>query len=592
MDRMMKNIKVLLLSVFCLLNTINAFAQQDQVRITGTVTQKKNYVITIVGKANDKSFRASQYFVDTTTNKFSIVVPFRGNVAYEMQVTVMKMGHRRLEVDYTANFPLQVSANQNLNVSINSALLKQPKMALTIVKQPAKFANVSVSGLKDTKIGMDLSFGKVVEGKLQTIQTSFIAKGDSSFIFSLPIEKEGFYYLSTLSAKKRLYLKPNDQINLVFDSKSLAELSASKSTAENQLIAQWEQLSSPLLPFVALGAKPDRDAFSAVYQPLQTKVAVFMKQVNTPNARFNALFKAAIQMDNSLFALNMLLKSSKENRGMYLIQSKDFLNVPYYYKSFLKENRLKSANILQLAEGNDYANLYAKFSLNNLDDTQRKQIDDADRVKLMMNATTNDTLKSFVLKSQLEELELNVSNYSEFRETFMPYQKYAGLSSVKRKYDGLLKMFVADTAFIGKSAYDFALPDVNGKMVSMKDFAGKVVLIDVWATWCGPCKAQMPFLKEVEEHYKGNDNIVFVGISLDAEKDKQKWLNMIKEKELEGVQLLDDIGKSFGRKYKAVSIPRFFLIDKKGNWAEVRCPLPENTEKLKKYIDKELKRSI
>jgi thiol-disulfide isomerase/thioredoxin len=108
----------------------------------------------------------------------------------------------------------------------------------------------------------------------------------------------------------------------------------------------------------------------------------------------------------------------------------------------------------------------------------------------------------------------------------------------------------------------------------------------------GPCKAQMPFLKEVEEHYKGNDHVVFVGISLDAEKDKQKWLNMIKEKQLEGIQLLDDVGKSFGRKYKAVAIPRFFLIDKQGKWSEVRCPLPESSEKLKKYIDRELNRSI
>lgn len=590
---MIKCIKVLISIVFCLISAINTFAQQDQVKIVGTVTQKNNYEITIGGKSLERSFRVAQYFIDTTTNKFSIAIPFRADAAYEMRITVMKMGHRRLEVDYTSTFPLNLAPNKNLNVVINPTLLKQGKKGLTLDKQPSKFAVVSVSGfVKGVKMGMDLTFGKVVEGKLQPIQTTFIAKGDSSFNFSLPIEKEGIYYLSTLRAKKRLYLKPNEQINLVLDSKYLTEISAVKSTPENQLIAQWEQLSSSLMPFVALGAKPDRDAFSAVYQPLQTKIEAFAKQVNTPNARFNALFKSAIQMDNSLFALNMLLKTSKEKRGTYAIQSKYFLNVPEYYKEVLKQNNLKSASILQLAEGNDYVNLYAKFDLSNLVDAQRKQIDNAERVKLMMDAISNDTLKSFVLKSQLEELELDVSNYSEFRETFVPYQKYAVLPSVKRKYDGLLNMFIADTAFIGKSAYDFILPDVRGKMVSMKDYAGKVILIDVWATWCGPCKAQMPFLKEVEEHYKGNNNVVFVGISLDAEKDKQKWLNMIKEKELEGIQLLDDVGKSFGRKYKAVSIPRFFLIDKKGNWAEVRCPLPENKEKLKKYIDRELKRSI
>ncbi|MNE78755.1 hypothetical protein D3C80_1751900 [compost metagenome] len=67
---------------------------------------------------------------------------------------------------------------------------------------------------------------------------------------------------------------------------------------------------------------------------------------------------------------------------------------------------------------------------------------------------------------------------------------------------------------------------------------------------------------------------------------------MVSEKELEGVQLNDDFGKSFGRKYKMVAIPRFLLIDKKGNWAEIRCPKPEEKEKLIKYIDRELQRNI
>lgn len=584
--------KAIFTGIFCLFSAMSSNAQVEQVKLTGTVSQKKNYEITVVGKLTDRSFRAAQYFIDTTTNKFSITIPFRADAVYEMKIVVMKKGHRRLEPDYTASFPLKLSANQNLNLSVNPSLFKIPNKGLTVLKQPVKFPTVAVSGfLPDNKVGIDLSFGKVEEGQFKTIQTSFIAKGDTVFNFSVPIEKEGFYYLSTLRVKKRLYLKPNDKINLKMDLRSGTEISASKSTAENQMIAQWEQLRLPLIPFLEMGAKPDRDAFYAVYQPLQTKVSSFIKQVNTPNAKFNSLFKAAIQMDNSLFALNMLLKTSKENRGTYFIQSKDFLNVPDYYKNLLKENKTKTANILQLAEGNEYVNLYAKFGLSNLDDAQRKQMDDAERVKLMMNATTNDTLKSFVLKSQLEELELNVSNYSEFKETFMPYQKFAKVPSVKQKYDLLLNMFVADTAFIGKSAYDFILPDVNGKLVSMKDFAGKVVLIDVWATWCGPCKAQMPYLKEVEASYKGNDNVVFVGISLDAEKDKEKWLTMIKDKELEGIQLLDDVGKSFGRKYKAVTIPRFFLIDKQGKWAEVRCPLPENKDKLKMYIDRELKRS-
>jgi len=591
---MKKYLKTLLLGVLCLVNVMNVCAQQGQVKITGTVTQQKNYELTIVGKTGDKSFRVAQYFMDTTSNKFAMAIPLLANTTYRMQVSVMKMGHRRLEIDYTATFPLKLVANQALNLTLNPLLFKQAQKGLTVMKVPGKFSTISVSGhIKDSKLGAELSFEKVVEGHLQTIQTSFIAKGDSSAIFNfiVPIEKEGFYYLSTMRSKKRLYLKPNDQVQLVLDMKTGIQVSALKSTAENEIIAQWEQLINPLAS-MAMSTKPNREAFTAIYQPLQPKIEQFSQQVKTSNAKFNSLFKTAIQLDNNIFALNLLLKSSLEKRGPFIMPAKDFLNVPDYYRQFLQENRVKSAKILQLGEGHHYLNLFAKFNLSNLDEAKRKQLDNAERVKLLMSAISNDTLKAFVLQSQLAELELDIANYSEFRDTFIPYQKYVKLPSVKQKYDLLLKQFIADTAFIGKPAYDFTLPDVNDKMVSMKDFKGKVVVIDVWATWCGPCKAQMPFLKEIEEHYKGNENVVFAGISLDAQKDKQKWLDMIKEKELDGVQLLDDFGKTFGRKYKMIAIPRFLIIDKKGNWAEVRCPLPENKEKFKKYIDRELNRSI
>jgi thiol-disulfide isomerase/thioredoxin len=110
----------------------------------------------------------------------------------------------------------------------------------------------------------------------------------------------------------------------------------------------------------------------------------------------------------------------------------------------------------------------------------------------------------------------------------------------------------------------------------------------VWATWCGPCKAQIPFLKEVEEVYKDNKDIVFMGISLDRAKDREKWIDFIKKENLQGVQLIDEGWKDFAKKYQINTIPRFLLIDKQGKWIEVRCPRPESKENLKKYLDKAL----
>jgi len=108
------------------------------------------------------------------------------------------------------------------------------------------------------------------------------------------------------------------------------------------------------------------------------------------------------------------------------------------------------------------------------------------------------------------------------------------------------------------------------------------VYIDVWATWCGPCKRQIPFLKEVEKKYHGK-NIEFLSLSIDEKKDHQAWKDMIKEKELGGIQLFADSDwkSKFVQDYLIKGIPKFILLDPQGNIVTANAPTPSN----KKLID-------
>lgn len=137
----------------------------------------------------------------------------------------------------------------------------------------------------------------------------------------------------------------------------------------------------------------------------------------------------------------------------------------------------------------------------------------------------------------------------------------------------------------GGQAADFTYPDVDGKMVSLSDFKGKVVLVDVWATWCGPCRQQIPYLKKLEEEMHGTD-VVFGGVSVDESKDKQKWLDFIKTEGLKGVQLLAGGWSKITKDYKITGIPRFMVFDKKGNIVSVDVPRPSSPE-LKKMLENE-----
>lgn len=132
---------------------------------------------------------------------------------------------------------------------------------------------------------------------------------------------------------------------------------------------------------------------------------------------------------------------------------------------------------------------------------------------------------------------------------------------------------------------DFNYIDVDGKLVSLKSLRGKYVYIDVWATWCGPCKAEIPFLAKIEHDYQ-DKNIHFVSLSVDQMKDKTKWINYVKENKLQGIQLMadKDFGSDFVKKFNINSIPRFILIDPNGKIVSGDAKRPSDPE-LRKQFD-------
>lgn len=114
----------------------------------------------------------------------------------------------------------------------------------------------------------------------------------------------------------------------------------------------------------------------------------------------------------------------------------------------------------------------------------------------------------------------------------------------------------------GNPAPDFAYPDIDGKIVKLSDLKGKYVYIDVWATWCAPCRRELPYLKRLEETYRGKD-IVFVSMSCDQ--NKKAWEKMVREQNLKGIQLHIGSNSQFSKDYALQGIPRFILLDKNGS---------------------------
>ena len=117
----------------------------------------------------------------------------------------------------------------------------------------------------------------------------------------------------------------------------------------------------------------------------------------------------------------------------------------------------------------------------------------------------------------------------------------------------------------------------KGGKTKLEDLRGKYVYIDVWATWCGPCLAEIPHLKKVEAKYHGK-NIEFVSISVDTEKDYEKWKKMVVSKELGGIQLFADKNwtSDFIKAFGINSIPRFILIGPDGKVIKADAARPSS----------------
>lgn len=150
-------------------------------------------------------------------------------------------------------------------------------------------------------------------------------------------------------------------------------------------------------------------------------------------------------------------------------------------------------------------------------------------------------------------------------KTFEPLLN--GLSARLKQTDVVKTMFnkldVTKKTAIGVTAKEFTQPDVNGKIVSLSSFKGKYVLLDFWASWCGPCRAENPHVLKAYHKFK-DKNFDILAVSLDDKKDN--WLKAVKDDALPWTQVSDLLGwkNQAAGFYAVTAIPQNFLIDPNG----------------------------
>lgn len=261
---------------------------------------------------------------------------------------------------------------------------------------------------------------------------------------------------------------------------------------------------------------------------------------------------------------------------VYLTKDENFKPTAAYYKR-LQELTTLDASLLTLTEYKEYlTNAITCLGLNG------EKADDSDKITKSQLAYINGNVSDPKLKEYLTNF--SVYNYVKSNgvgnaESFVAdFKKNVQDSELTEKFDKLCTQW--SKIAVGQPSPEFKGEDIEGKAVTLNDLKGKLVYIDVWATWCGPCLGEIPHLKTLEEKYHGKD-IEFVSLSCDQ--DKEAWKNKVTKDELKGVQLHIGNKASFMDDYLIAGIPRFILLDKEGKIVSANMTRPSSAETPKKF---------
>lgn len=137
----------------------------------------------------------------------------------------------------------------------------------------------------------------------------------------------------------------------------------------------------------------------------------------------------------------------------------------------------------------------------------------------------------------------------------------------------------------GNPAPDATLFDSNGKAHTLSEYRGKLLVIDIWATWCSSCLAKMPAFIELSKEFKNNSNVKFLTVSIDRKAVKRQWLATIKKRKMQDLTNLFpdcETESSFESSYHISGVPRYMIIDQEGKIVTAYAPGPG--EEMRKII--------
>ena len=203
---------------------------------------------------------------------------------------------------------------------------------------------------------------------------------------------------------------------------------------------------------------------------------------------------------------------------------------------------------------------------------------------MLREKISNEKVRNELADSKMDGY-FGMGGDSAMPEIFAAYKQTStnqqAIDELQPLYDRLSKLIP------GVEASDFEMQTVDGKTVRFREVIGqgKVTYIDFWATWCGPCCAEIPYVEKLVEKFGTNPDIEFISISLDA--NLEKWHKKLEQDRPTWRQFVipDNFNSTFVKEYHISGIPRFMMFDKEGKIIHINAPRPSSPE-IESYLQK------
>lgn len=411
---------------------------------------------------------------------------------------------------------------------------------------------------------------KVENGAIVEI-ASAMPDNRNAFGFVFNPDSPGFYVIGRSAQREAfnftLYIKPGDRISLTVQGTSYS-LTGNANSPENKEMERWHNIVKGLEEHVYYSTMATYVEFFPLLEDVVLQAENYKPEYPL-STDFAEKFHAYRVMDLMYIATKFLFTPRSAHP-----QGEDMAD---YYNSVSLASISKNDDILDYPYGSKLLRIIRMYTTMNasrdISEEAKKNFSslyaclDRDLPQIRDERLKGETVLSAVPSIQTFEGLQDMEN---------KYGKYLIGDDQKARFREALISKASNGR--GQDAFDFRFKDVNGKEVALSDFKGKIVYVDVWATWCAPCRKELPYLKELEAAYK-NRNIVFIGVSSDNVKDYDKWVKFLEDNSMKGIQLFaGDRREDIMKPYKITGIPHFLLFDKNGKIVSSSAPRPSSSE--------------